>query len=77
MPSRPAALVTVLVCAVLVGACSGGSKSEESAEKGDRAEQSASQVEPPVGVRVVAAGDIACAAGEPVTNGVLPAGSDR
>ena len=34
-------------------------------------------MEPPVGVRVVAAGDIACAPGEPVTEASLPAGGDR
>ena len=56
-----------MVCIVLVSACSGGSQTGE-ANQGDRAEQSASQFDPPVGVRVVAAGDIACAPGEPVTN---------
>jgi hypothetical protein len=51
----------MLACAVLVGACDNAPEGKEPAEK------SASQVEPPVGVRVVAAGDIACAPGEPAT----------
>jgi hypothetical protein len=55
-----------LACAVLAGACSAGSQGQQSAEN-DQAEKSAAQVEPPLGVRVVAAGDIACAPGSPVT----------
>jgi hypothetical protein len=55
----------VAACIVLVSACS-GSQGGQSAEN-DKAAKSSSQVEPPVGVRVVAAGDIACAPGEPVT----------
>ena len=57
----------MLACTVLVGACSVGSKDGASTGKADRAEQSAAQVEPPVGVRVVAVGDIACAPEEPMT----------
>jgi hypothetical protein len=58
----------VLACAVLVSACGGGPQSRQSTEKNDRAEKSSAQVvAPPVGVRVVAAGDIACPSGAPVT----------
>jgi hypothetical protein len=63
--SRSTVLGGVAACIVLVSAC-GGDPQDKRFEN-DRAENSSSQVEPPVGVRVVAAGDIACAAGEPVT----------
>src|SRR5687768_10601459 len=61
------ALAAVLACAVLAGACGGTSQSKDSAEKNDRAETSSTQVDAPLGTRVVAAGDIACAPGQPVT----------
>ena len=56
----------MLACAVLAGACGGTSQSKDSAGN-DRAEKSSAEVDAPVGVRVVAAGDIACAPGQPVT----------
>jgi hypothetical protein len=62
-PLRLTSLVVVLACAVLAGACGNGQQGKKPSNKSEPAPTQAE----PRGVRVIAAGDIACAPGEPVT----------